>query len=146
MKKIVVGIDGSESSKDALRWAVEEGRAHGADLVAVHAYEVALLPTDLVPSAPIDVVDVVTEVHEGALRLVTAVVEEVVGGDTSVKVESIAIEGPSPESVLIDESLDADLLVVGSRGHSELAELLLGSVTQEVAHHARCPVLIHRRR
>jgi nucleotide-binding universal stress UspA family protein len=145
VKRIVVGIDGSEPSKDALRWAVEEGRVRGAAVVALHAYDVPLVTPDLSPAPTLDLVEVVSEVHEGALALVAAVVEEVVGADSSVRVEPLAVEGMSPESVLIEASRDADLLVVGSRGQSELAEVVLGSVSHECAHHAACPVLIHRR-
>lgn len=141
----MVGIDGSDSSTDALRWAVEEARLRGAELVALHAYEVPFVPPDVSPGPRVDVVELASEVHERALGLVTAVVERVVGNDSFVRVEPLAVEGLSPESVLIEASRDADLLVVGSRGQSELAEILLGSVSQECAHHAACPVLIHRR-
>jgi nucleotide-binding universal stress UspA family protein len=143
--RIVVGIDGSDPSKHALRWAVEEARLRGAEVVALHAYEAPLVAPDVSPAWRIDVVGLTSEVYERALGLVTAVVEEVVGNDSSVQVEPLAVEGISPESVLIEASRDAELLVVGSRGQSELADVLLGSVSQECAHHAACPVLIHRR-
>jgi nucleotide-binding universal stress UspA family protein len=146
MAKIVVGIDGSDHSKQALRWAVEEARLRNADVAALHAYEVPLVSPDISPAPRSNVVDTVSDAYEGALALVTQIVEEVVAGDSSVSVEPFAVEGMSPESVLIEASHDADLLVVGSRGRSELAELVLGSVSQECAHHAACPVLIHRRR
>ncbi|HEV8686978.1 MAG TPA: universal stress protein [Gaiellaceae bacterium] len=145
MAKIVVGIDGSDHSKAALRWAVEEGRLRNADVAALHAYEVPLRSPDISPASRPDLIDTVTEAYEGALAFVTRIVEEVVAGDSTVNVETFAVEGTSPESVLIEASRDAELLVVGSRGRSELAELLLGSVSQECAHHAACPVLIHRR-
>jgi nucleotide-binding universal stress UspA family protein len=57
--------------------------------------------------------------------------------------ESILVEGPAAK-VLIDESKDADLLVVGSRGRGGFSGLLLGSVSQYVAHHCSCPVVIVR--
>jgi nucleotide-binding universal stress UspA family protein len=142
----VVGIDGSDSSKEALRWAVEEARLRGAELVALHAYELPFVSPDVSPAPRVDVVELASHVHERALGLVTAAVEEVVGNDSFVRVEPLAVEGVSPESVLIEASRDADLLVVGSRGHSELAEVVLGSVSQECAHHAACPVLLHRHR
>jgi nucleotide-binding universal stress UspA family protein len=144
VKRIVVGIDGSDPSKEALRWAVEEARLRDAELVALHAYEVPFVSPDVSPAPRVDVVELAGDVHERALTFVTAIVEDVVGNDSSVQVQSLAVEGASPESVLIEASRDADLLVVASRGHSELAEVVLGSVSQECAHHAACPVLIHR--
>lgn len=71
-----------------------------------------------------------------------AVVEEVVG-DSEVTVEPVAIAGP-PASVLVDAARDADMLVIGSRGHGGFTALLLGSVSQQLAHHAPCPLVIHR--
>jgi nucleotide-binding universal stress UspA family protein len=58
-----------------------------------------------------------------------------------VEVERRVVEG-APGAVLVAESRDADLLVVGSRGHGGFAQLLLGSVSQQCAHHAECPVVI----
>jgi len=141
VKKIVVGVDGSDASKDALRWAVEDAKARGARVVALHAYDLAVPAPDAVPTAPIDLPALVTGIHEGALQFVTSVVEEVVGDDAVV--EATAVEAPAVEA-LLDAARDADLLVVGSHG-AGLAELLLGSVSLECVQHAPCPVLVHRR-
>ena len=142
MEKIVVGIDGSEASKNALRWAVEDARVRGAEVVALHANEAPMPGADAAPAAPIDLPGLVTEFHEGALRFVTEVVDEVVGNAVTVNVAPIAVED-EPARALLDASRDADLLVVGSHGHG-LSGLLLGSVSLECAQHAACPVLIHR--
>lgn len=115
MEKIVVGIDGSDASKDALRWAVEEARLRSARVVALHAYDVPLPAPDVGPAPRFDVVDVVSEIHERALKLVSAVVEGVVGDDSTVTVEPIAVEG-LPAQLLIDAARDAELLVVGWPG------------------------------
>jgi nucleotide-binding universal stress UspA family protein len=144
MAKIVVGIDGSDASKDALRWAVEEARLRRAAVVAVHAWQVPPPVPSLGPAPGVDVVDVVPPLEEGAEELVQSVVAEVVGDAPDVEVEAVVREGPAP-AVLIDAASGADLLVVGSRGHGGFVALLLGSVSQQVATHAPCPVLIHRR-
>ena len=142
MEKIVVGIDGSDASKDALRWAVEHARALEAEVVALHAYEAPMPVLDAAPASPVDWAGLVTEMHEGALRLVTEVVAEVVGDGASVEVAPVA-EEETPAKALLDAARDADLLVVGSHGHG-FSGLLLGSVSLECAQHAACPVLIHR--
>jgi nucleotide-binding universal stress UspA family protein len=143
MKKIVVGIDGSDSSKDALRWAVDEARLRGARVLALHAWEVPVAPPDVVPVPELDLAGLVTELQAGALKLVTETVEEIVGDDSTVPVEAVAVEGPAADT-LVDAARDADLLVVGSRGLRGLARLLLGSVSLHCVQHAPCPVLVHR--
>jgi nucleotide-binding universal stress UspA family protein len=142
MEKIVVGIDGSDASKAALRWAVEDARVRRAEVIALHAYEEPMPGADVAPAVPIDLPGLVTEFHEGALRFVTEFVDEVVGNAVTVNVAPIAVED-EPAKALLDASRDADLLVVGSHGHG-LSVLFLGSVSLECAQHAACPVLIHR--
>jgi nucleotide-binding universal stress UspA family protein len=70
-------------------------------------------------------------------------VERVRSDHPAVNVETAVIEG-LPAQVLVDMSADADLLVVGSRGRGGFSELLLGSVSQQCVHHARCPVTVVR--
>jgi nucleotide-binding universal stress UspA family protein len=141
--KIVVGIDGSEAAKNALRWALEEARLRSAKIVAVHAWEAPPAMPDPGPAPGFDLGGILPEVEEAGERLVKAVVEEVVGDDSDVTVEPVAIQGPAA-SVLVEAARDADMLVVGSRGHGGFTALLLGSVSQQLAHHAPCPLLIHR--
>jgi nucleotide-binding universal stress UspA family protein len=142
MEKIVVGIDGSDASKGALRWAVEDARARGAEIVALHAYEVVVPVTDAVPTAPVDLAELTAGVHDDAQQVVAKLVDEVVGNSVSVDVAPIAVED-SPAKALLDAARDADLLVVGSHGHG-LSSLFLGSVSLECAQHAACPVVIFR--
>jgi nucleotide-binding universal stress UspA family protein len=142
MEKIVVGIDGSDASKDALRWAVEDARARVAEVVALHAYEAPVPAPDAVPVPPVDLPALIAEVHDDAQQFVTKVVDEVVGNAVSVDVAPIAVED-APAKALLEASRDADLLVVGSHGHG-LSGLFLGSVSLECAQHAACPVLIYR--
>jgi nucleotide-binding universal stress UspA family protein len=141
VEKVVVGIDGSDASKAALRWAVEDARVRGAEVVALHAYEVPVPAADAVPVAPVDLPALTAETHEGALRFVSEIVDEVVGKAVAVNVAPIAVED-EPVRALLDAARDADLLVVGHRGHRLSG--LLGSFSLECAQHAACPVLIHR--
>jgi nucleotide-binding universal stress UspA family protein len=147
MNEIVVGVDGSDESRDALGWAVEEGRLRHVPVRAIHAWELPLIPTGvgLVPPAP-DVVAELTSLAEGAQRLVATVVETVVGDAQDVAVDAVAIEG-KPSQVLLDAAEeDAQMIVVGSRGHGGFTALLIGSVSEQVVRHAPCPVVVHRRR
>lgn len=143
MEKIVVGVDGSDGSKHALGWAVEEARLRGAHVVALHAWDVPLAGPDVTPFPKVDLASLVTELQAGAEQFAAAMVLEVVGDDQDVTVEPAAVEGPAA-SVLVEAARDASLLVVGSRGHGGFAGLLLGSVSQECAQRASCPVVIHR--
>lgn len=139
-RRIVVGIDGSDVSREALLWARSEADATGAELVAVTAWSPpnASYPTygGYVPMrVPLDL--------PGQRRVeAEAFVKEVVG-DAGVRVE--VLRG-HPANVLVEAARDADLLVVGSRGHGELVGTLLGSVSRKVAVHATCPVVVVRHR
>jgi nucleotide-binding universal stress UspA family protein len=138
VERIVVGIDGSDASKKALRWAIDN--AGDAEVVALHAYDVPGLAPDAIPVPPSDVVGFAVEIHEGAIRLATSIVDEVAGEDSTVTVK--AVKG-QPSEVLLDAAAEADLLAVGSHG-AGLAELLLGSVSLECVQHSPCPVLVYR--
>lgn len=131
MGTIVVGIDQSIEAKAALRFALEEARFRRASLLAVHAMD----PFGTYPSLAVDV----SAVHRAAEDLLENVVSEV----DSVEIDRRVVEG-APGAVLVAEARGADLLVVGSRGHGGFAGLLLGSVSQQCAHHAECPVVIVR--
>ena len=139
-----MGVDGSDASKAALRWALAEAKLRGDSVLAVHAWQVPVLPVDVGPP-PVPALDTVTmlpDLERNARALVERVVEEV-AADAGVEVETVAIEG-APATVLIDAARDAELLVVGSRGHGGFLGLLLGSVSMQVALHAPCPVVIDR--
>jgi nucleotide-binding universal stress UspA family protein len=142
--KIVVGVDGSDESRDALRWAVDEARVHGASVAAVHAWQAPPPVPEMGPMPTYDI-SILPELREISDRLIASVVKEVVGEGSDVPVEPSAVEGPAA-AVLTDSARDADLLVVGSRGHGGFTGLLLGSVGQQLAHHSPCPVVIYRRR
>ena len=146
MNLIVVGVDQSEGAKAALVFAHEEARLRGATLRAVHAWQLGYNGyfgyAGFEGAAPAVGGDI-SELREAAAAALDATVREALPGAGDVKIEQRVIEGTAG-AVLIDESRSADLLVVGSRGHGGFAQLLLGSVSQQCAHHAACPVVIVR--
>lgn len=138
MERVIVGVDGSEAAKDALRWALEEARRRDASLTVVLVVEPAHLHGHRMASFT-ERGDVLDEAQSELDRTVS----EVVGGDTDPTVER-RVESGDPRRTLQELSGEADLLVVGSRGHGELTGLLLGSVGQYLVTHARCPVTVVR--
>ena len=139
-KNIVVGVDGSPSSRTALNWAAAEAADHGADLVVLNVWEHTLPP----PAGSVSVSEryVPDESQRTAEDLVKLIKEEL-GEDPPVVVQPRVKEG-NPAKVLIDQAADADLLVVGTRGHGGFRGLVLGSVSQHVAGYAKCPVAVVR--
>ncbi|HEY7793667.1 MAG TPA: universal stress protein [Gaiellaceae bacterium] len=138
---IVVGVDGSESAKAALRFALEEATLRQARLRAVHTWQFGYIGVAGIEGfSPVVGADL-GDLRRAAEDALDAVLHEVAPCGADVAVERHVVEG-SPATVLIDQSRDADLLVVGSRGHGGFAGLLLGSVSQQCAQHAACPVAI----
>jgi nucleotide-binding universal stress UspA family protein len=133
---IVVGVDGSRGSRRALAWAAREAALRGTALRAVYAWRRPVaggrtyIPAELL-STP--------RLQERALALLDAVVEAVADGH--VPVEPVAVEGQAAD-VLVGQARDAELLVVGSRGHGRLVGALVGSVGQGCLDHAPCPVVV----
>jgi nucleotide-binding universal stress UspA family protein len=137
---IVVGIDHSDGAKAALRFALEEARLRHATLRAVHAWKFDYLGAPgIMGTLPPGEYEALQSAAEAALD---ATFKEVAKAE-GVEVERWVVEG-APAAVLVEESRDASLLVVGSRGLGGFAQLLLGSVSQQCAHHAECPVVIVR--
>jgi nucleotide-binding universal stress UspA family protein len=140
---IVVGVDGSEGSLQALRWALDEARLRGARLVAVHAWfepYAPAMPGVGEPSVvPVDR-DLIAQAADEGLE---ASLREVGTSDAGPEIERAVVE-ETPARALLDQAEGADLLVVGSRGHGRIAGALLGSISQQVAQHAPCPVVIVR--
>ena len=136
--RIVVGVDGSEHGGEALRWAVDEARRRGATLEAVHVYDIAVFADPMGVGTTV-LYDQSDQIEDAA----KAMLDEAIGGyaNAGVAIEPVVVQGPAG-AVLADRSEGADLLVVGARGHGAVAGLLLGSVSQYVSHHARCPVVV----
>jgi nucleotide-binding universal stress UspA family protein len=141
MSVIVVGVDGSDESKEALRWALEEARLRQATLRAVNAwtYPAIFGPTYIPP----DVLDR-SLLEENADQTLSAAIADVAGADPPAYVERVVTEGPAAQA-LVEAAKAADLLVVGSRGHGGFTGLLLGSVSQQCVQHASCAVVIVRK-
>jgi nucleotide-binding universal stress UspA family protein len=139
-RRIVVGVDGSESSREALRWAKAQADVTGAELVAVTAwsYPVASFPMLVNQVATTDTFDVEGESRAALQR----VVKETIG---DAEVAQRVLEG-HPVTVMLAAAQDADLVVVGSRGHGGFVGSLLGSVSQRLVAHAGCPVVVVRQR
>jgi nucleotide-binding universal stress UspA family protein len=144
-KQIVVGVDGSPASRTALEWASDEAVRHGSELVVLTAW----LPTppplagtsSTVPTH--GAIDAREDARETAKQLLMETIRDVLGEDPPVLVHPQVKEGHAAK-LLIDLSEDADLLVVGSRGHGGFAGMLLGSVSQHVAAYAKCTVVVAR--
>ena len=138
---IVVGVDSSEGAKAALRFALKEAKLRQATLRVVHTWQFGYIGVSGIEGfSPVVSADLGDLRHTAALAL-DAVIFEVAPHPVGVVIERHVSEG-APATVLVDESRQADLLVVGSRGHGGFAGLLLGSVGQQCAQHAACPVVI----
>jgi nucleotide-binding universal stress UspA family protein len=135
-----VGVDGSEGSRKALTWAAAEAANHGADLVVLNVWEHTLPP----PTGSVSVSE--HYVPESSQRTTEELLQEIteeLGENPPVAVQPRVKQGNAAR-VLIEESADADLLVVGTRGRGGFRGLVLGSVSQHVAAYARCPVTVVR--
>jgi len=133
---IIVGIDGSASAKAALDWAVGTARRRNAPLRLVNATALNIYASRWQdPTPPAQTTE---EVAWSLLSTALAALE-----DVDVVVEPHVGTG-SPAAVLLEQAADAQMVVVGSRGHGDLIGLLLGSTSLQVAMHAPCPVVVVR--
>lgn len=139
MDTIVVGVDGSACAKAALEFAVQEAALRGAQLRIVSAWELTPL-TDPGGAFPPEATDRLQEQAQTAVRDALAWVAEL---QPALLTEGKVVEGHAAR-VLIEEAKDASLIVVGNRGRGGFASLLLGSTSQQVVHHAHCPVTVAR--
>lgn len=139
--RIVVGVDGSDSSIEALRWAIQQATLTGARIDATIAWHYPLLLGGYA-WPPFGMLED-TDFAGIAGKLLAQTVAKATGEGDRAQIAEVVKEGDAAQ-VLIDQADGADLLVVGSRGHGGFAEALLGSVSQHCVHHARCPVVILR--
>ncbi|MGC9671218.1 universal stress protein [Planosporangium sp. 12N6] len=140
-RRIVVGVDGSESSTLALRWAIRQAELTGAAVEAIYAWEI---PT-YAGMAPMVETGAEPELlaKAGEQVLADALAEVAADRQPRATVDTRVVAG-HPAFALIQAAEGADLLVVGSRGHGGFMGALLGSVSQYCVHHATCPVVVIR--
>jgi nucleotide-binding universal stress UspA family protein len=138
-RKIVAGVDGSDSSIKALDWAARQAELTGSMLEVITTWQwpqsygwAAPFPSDFDPQST-------------AETLLNDAIAQVRADHPQVNVRTTVIEG-HPAPVLVDASRTTDLLVVGSRGHGEFAGMLLGSVSEHCVTNAHCPVVVMRDR
>jgi nucleotide-binding universal stress UspA family protein len=148
---VVVGVDGSAGAREALRWAAAEARLRQTGLRVVNAWTFGFAgaggggygypyiggSADTLPGAGFN------DLHEAAEALLDQEIADAGVEAEGLEIERAVVEG-GPVEALVNAVTGRDLLVVGSRGHGGFAGLLLGSVSQQCAHHAPCPVVIVR--
>jgi nucleotide-binding universal stress UspA family protein len=139
--RIVVGIDGSASSKSALRWAVAQAERIGATVQVVIAWHYPAMVGGYA-WAPVSVMEA-ANFDETAAKTAAETIAEVVDPASAVSIETSVREG-NAAAVLIEAAEGAQLLVVGCRGHGGFTSALLGSVSLHCAQHAPCPIVIIR--
>ena len=151
-KKILVPLDGSEHSLRALDVAIQIAKKFGAKITLIHVYSVTVRPALMPEPIPLSTfgIPVLTPAEVSSLIEATrkAGKKILVEGAEKVKAEGVEVEIKLEEGHAVQEIIrvskegNYDLIVMGARGISKLREILLGSVSDAVAHHATCPVLI----
>ena len=139
MSRILVGIDGSASSRRALQWAVDAARLRDVDVHVLHAFKNEYVFYADIPATAMAIPRPEVE------ALAAALVEEAISSidnPNGVKITTEIINSANPAGALIDRSTPDDLIVLGTRGLGGLTGMLLGSVSLKVMHHSTCPVTI----
>jgi Universal stress protein UspA and related nucleotide-binding proteins len=139
MGRIVVGVDGSDASVKALRWAVRQAELTGDSVEAVTSWEYpAMSWGSMMPGMPEDF-----DPQALATVALTEALEEALGAEGAEAVSKVVVMGNAAQS-LLERAKGANLLVVGARGYSGFKATLLGSVSLHVTQHATCPVTVVR--
>ena len=133
--RVVVGVDGTDASRAALRWAMEESRLRATALVVVHAWHEQMVGFESTGLA----VDPTTW-ESSARALLDRMLGEVGGAEARGVQRSVVHSGAA--EALVEASKTAELVVVGNRGHGAFSRLVVGSVAGQVAQHARCAVAL----
>lgn len=145
---ILVGVDGSPSSMAAVRWAAREATMRNVPLTIVHVLAApwAGSPILALPAAPVPA-EFFEQREEGARQLLSDAIkvaeDNAVGnGSPQINAEVAEVFVSAPAATLVDQSKDAEMVVVGTRGQSTWRRVLLGSVSTGLVHHAHCPVAV----
>lgn len=139
-KLIVVGVDGSEGGATALEFAAKEAALRQDRLRIVAAWEVPVAAFGAGAAPPLDTA-LVDAVRVRTEQIADEAVETAKRLQPSLQVDAVTVAG-QPADALLAQGADGDLIVVGRRGLGGFRSLLLGSVSQQVVHHASCPVVV----
>ena len=151
-EKIRVPLDGSEHSLKALNKALQIAKKFGGKVTLVNVYSLSMQPILLpeptvtgVPTLPVLTAAEVTKIAESARSIGKRILDD--GAEKAeaegVKAEKKLVEGHAVQEIVkLAKEGDFDLIVIGARGLSKIREILLGSVSDAVIHHAACPVLV----
>jgi nucleotide-binding universal stress UspA family protein len=143
-QKVFVATDLSDAAVEAIRLADEWARANGAELVVCHVLRIPLGVNTLFPQLNAQIALDLPAQRERAIERLTAIVTELTG--RTADGYAVMVDDGHPAAVIVEkaERYHADLIVIGSHGHSGVRELVLGGVASQVVRHAHCPVLIAR--
>lgn len=136
--RIVVGIDGSEASRKALRWAFEEAAVHALPLDVVCVWQMVYAVEPMVGMGAMQISP--HELANQAELTAKETIEAVRPTDSTVEYRTIVVEGV-PGRTLVEQAEGATMLVVGRHGHHPILSKLLGSVAEYAIHHTSCPVV-----
>jgi nucleotide-binding universal stress UspA family protein len=139
MKTILVGVDGSEHADKAVEFGAEEADLRGAELLVVAAWDIPMVVDPMAALAG----EWFDRLQEDSANLVKRAVDWVAERYPGVECRGKVVEG-NAATVMLKEAENADMVVLGGRGRGGFASLLLGSVTAQVIHYARCPVVVVR--
>jgi nucleotide-binding universal stress UspA family protein len=144
MPGIVVGVDGSANARSALEWAVGEAATRSAPLTVLTVHEIS---HSLLTGRPI-VLSADEDELTAAKKAATELADKAVSALDGAKPASVTVRAVNgfPDQELLDAAKDADLLVLGARGGAQAGGLAahspIGSVSNKVLHHAKCPVVV----
>jgi len=140
---IIVGIDGSPESDAAVNWAAHDAAIRGLPLTVVHVESPAAATWS---QAPVLEESPEEQQAEGRSLLAhaSAIARDAIADTARVHIAGELLSSPTPVPTLVDQSKDAELIVVGSRGRGALSRSLLGSVSSGLIRHAHCPVALIR--
>ncbi|MBC8195865.1 MAG: universal stress protein [Acidimicrobiia bacterium] len=141
-RRIVVGVEGSGYARAALIWAIDEAHHRDAVVEVVTCYSPTYVPAapDL-GYVPLDSFDLLSEVEKMQSEVIESAVE--CANHPDVEIRKVIKKGRAADT-LMAAAEGADMLVVGNRGRGGFAGLRLGSVSQSIAHHSPCPLVIVR--